>query len=90
MVIIIVHITYITFLATSDSGHIYAAIGSIRYISVQVESHNSRNRQYRGWLVGHGRGRGPQHSTELTILWLASTVMGEVGAHNRRHAPWPK
>ena len=61
--------------------------GSIRYIAELVESHNSRNRQYRGWLVGHGRGRGPQHLTELTILWLASTVMGEVGAHNRRHAP---
>ena len=60
---------------------------SIRYILELIESHNSRNRQYRGWLVGHGRGRGPQHLTELTILWMASTIMGEVGAHNRRHAP---
>ena len=63
--------------------------GSMRYILELVESHNSRNRKYRGSLVGHGRGRGPQHLAELTILWLASTVMGEIGAHNRGrwHAP---
>ena len=85
MVMIIVHISYITCLATSDSWHIYAAIGV--YQIHLGESHNSRNRQYRGWLVGHGRGLGLQHLTELTILWLARTVMGEVVAHNRRHAP---
>ena len=67
-----------------------AQSGSIRYISELVESHNSWNRQYRGWLAGHGRGRSPQHLTELTILWMASTVMGEVGAHNIGHAPWPR
>ena len=64
-----------------------AQSGSIRYISELAESHNSRNRRYRGWLLGHGRGQGPQHLTELTILWLASTVMGEVGAHNRGACP---
>ena len=35
-----------------------------------------------GWY-GHGQGRGPYHLTELAILRLASTVMGEVVAHNR-------
>ena len=34
-----------------------------------------------------GVGRRPQHLTELTKLWLASTVMGEVGAHNRGACP---
>ena len=34
-----------------------------------------------------GVGRGPEHLAELTILWLASTVMGEVGAHNRWACP---
>ena len=34
-----------------------------------------------GWY-GDGRGRGPWHLTELAMLWLARTVIGEVGAHN--------
>ena len=31
---------------------------------------------------GYGRGRGSLHFAEPGLLWLAGTVMGEVGAHN--------
>ena len=86
MVVIIVRITYITCLAISDAWHMYGASGSIRYMSELVESYKSRNRQtVVGWSV---MGEvGVAKLTELTILWLASTVMGEVGAHNRGGMP---
>ena len=39
----------------------------------------------------HDYGRGRSFTfAELAILWLAGTVMGEVGAHNRGHAPWTR
>ena len=31
---------------------------------------------------GNGRGRGSLHFAEPGLLWLAGTVMGEVGTHN--------
>ena len=46
------------------------------------------------YKIHHGAGR-ISYFAEPTILWLAGTVMGEVGAHNRgagaqRPDPWPR
>ena len=39
----------------------------------------------------HLRADGISYLTELAKLWLASTVLGEVGAHNQGGIlPWPR
>ena len=47
-------------------------------------SGRGRGRQYYGWLVRLWRGQGPVHITEPAMLRLAGTVMGEVGARNKK------
>ena len=59
MVMIIIHIVYITCLATNDACHAYDVIGVYK--------------------IHHGDGR-ISYSTEPAILWLAGTVMVEVGS----------
>ena len=66
MVLIIIHIAYITGLVTNDAWHAYEAIGVYEI---------------------HLRAGGISYFAEPAILWLASTVMGAVGAHNPGHAP---
>ena len=67
MVMITIHIAYITCLVTNDDWHAYDVIGSIRYITGLVRSRISRNRQYCGWL---GR------------LWARSRIVEFNGASN--------
>ena len=68
MVMIIIHIAYITCLVTNDAWHAYDVIGVYR--------------------IYHADGR-ISYFAQPAILWLVSTVMGEVEAHNRGegHAP---
>ena len=61
MVIIIIHIAYITWLVTNDAWHAYDVIVV--------------------YNIPHEDGR-ISYFAEPTILWLAGTVMGEVGARN--------
>ena len=61
MVMIIIHIAYITCLVTNDAWHAYDVIGV--------------------YNIHHGAGR-ISCFAEPTILLLAGTVMGEVGARN--------
>ena len=84
MVMMIIHIAYITCLITYDAWHAYNVIGVYK--------------------IHHGAGR-TSYFAEPAILWLADTVMSEVGpttfngassvmgeveAHSRvGHAPWP-
>ena len=82
MFMIIIHFAYITCLVTNDAWHAYDVIGVYTIHLRAVGSHISRNRQYYGWLVRLWARSGPYHLTELAKLWLASTVMGEVGALN--------
>ena len=66
MVMIIIHIAYITSLVTNDAWNAYGVIGVYK--------------------IHHRAGRISCYA-EPAILWLASTVMGEVGAHNRGACP---
>ena len=61
MVMITIHIAYITCLVSNDPWHAYDVI----------------------WVykIHHGAGR-ISYFAEPAILWLACTVMGEVGALN--------
>ena len=59
MVIIIIHIAYITCLVTNDAWHAYDVIGSIRYISELVGSHISGTGNTADGWYGNERGRGP-------------------------------
>ena len=59
MVMIIIHIAYITCLVTSDAWHAYGVIVFYK--------------------IHHGAGR-ISYFTELAMLWLAGTLMDEVGA----------
>ena len=61
MVMIIIHIAYITCLVTNDSLHAYDVIGV--------------------YEIYHVAGR-VSYFMEPAILWLAGTVMGEVGCRN--------
>ena len=61
MVMIIIHIAYITWLVTNDAWHAYVVI---------VDFNRPR---------GNGR---VSYFAEPAILWLARTVVGEVGARN--------
>ena len=58
MVMIIIHIAHITCLVTKDAWHAYGVIGVYKIHHEAVGSHNSRNRQYCGLMVGHGRSGG--------------------------------
>ena len=71
MVMIIIHIAYITCLVTNDAWHAYDVIGAIRYISELVGSHISRNRQYCGWLVRLWASSGP-----VTFNGASNSVVG--------------
>ena len=59
MVMIIIHIAYITCLVTTGALHAYDVIGV--------------------YNIHHGAGR-ISYFAEPAILWLAGTLMGEVGA----------
>ena len=59
MVMIIIHMAYITCLITNNPWHAYDVIGAMRYISELVGSRISRNRQYCGWLVRQWARSGP-------------------------------
>ena len=61
MVMIIIHLTYITCLVTNDACHAYEVIVVYK--------------------INHGAGR-ISYFAEPAILWLAGTVMGEVGDRN--------
>ena len=61
VMIIFIHIAYITCLVTNGVWHAYDIIGV--------------------YNIHHGAG-GVSYFSEPTILWLAGTVMGEVGARN--------
>ena len=61
MVMIIMHMAYITCLVTNDAWHAYDVIGVYKI---------------------HLRVGGISYFAEPVILWLAGTVMGEVGARN--------
>ena len=69
MVMIIIHIAYITWLVTNDAWHAYDVMGGLRDTS-------------RRWTSSY--------FMEPAILWLAGTVMAEVGARNRGHVPLAK
>ena len=70
MVMIIIHIAYITCLVTNDAWHAYDVIGV--------------------YMI-HLRAGGISYFTESAILRMASTVMGEIGAHNPGGMPpWPR
>ena len=59
MVMICIHIAYITCLATNDAWHAYDVMGSIRYITELVWFiFNGASNTVTSWY-GHGRGRGP-------------------------------
>ena len=83
MILIIIHIAYITGIVSNDAWHAYDVIcvykihlgaGGISYFAEPAIL----------WLAGTLMGEsGPYHLTELAILRLARTVMGEVGPHNR-------
>ena len=70
MVMIIIHMAYITCFVTNDAWHAYGEIGVYKI-------HD---------------GAGPiSYFAEPVILRLASTIMGEVGAHNPGGmSPWPR
>ena len=87
MVMIIIHIAYITCLVSNDAWHAYDVNGVYTKHQRLVGSHISRNSQYCFWLL---RSWARWWSVELTLLSLASTVMGEVEAHDRGegHALW--
>ena len=62
MVMIIIHIAYITYLVTNDAWHAYDVneLYNIHHGAGRISYfHNSKNWQYCGWLVGRGRGRSP-------------------------------
>ena len=61
MVMIIIHIAYITCLVTNDAFHAYIVIGVYK--------------------IHHGAGR-ISYFAEPALLWLAATLMGEVGARS--------
>ena len=61
MVMIIIHIAYITLLVTNDAWHAHGVIVVCK--------------------IHHGAGR-IAYFSELAILRMAGTVMGEVGARN--------
>ena len=61
MVMIIIHIAYITCLVTNDAWHAYCVIGVYK--------------------IHHGAGR-TTYFARPAILWLAGTLMGEVGARS--------
>ena len=61
MVMIIIHIAYITCLVTNDAWHAYDVIGVYK--------------------IFYGAGR-ISYFVKRTILWLAGTVMREVGARH--------
>ena len=61
MVMIIIHIAYITWSVTNDAWHAYDVIGVYK--------------------IHHGAGR-VAYFTELAILWLVGTIMGEIGTRN--------
>ena len=60
MIMIIIHIAYITCLVTNDAWHAYDVIGDYK--------------------INHRAGE-ISYFAEQAILWMAGTVMGEVGAH---------
>ena len=51
MVMIIIHIAYITWLVTNDAWHAYDVIGVYRIHHGDGRVHISRSRQYCGWLL---------------------------------------
>ena len=61
MVMIIIHIAYITWFVTNDALHAYNVIGVNK--------------------IDHGAGR-TSYFADTALLWLAGTLMGEVGARN--------
>ena len=61
MVMIIIHIAYISCLLTNDAWHAYGEIGVYK--------------------IHDGVGR-IAYFAEPAILWLAGTLMSEVGAHS--------
>ena len=61
MVMINIHIAYITCLVTNHALHAYNVI--------------------RGYNIHHGAGR-ISYFAEPALLWLAGTLMGEVGARS--------
>ena len=61
MVMIIIHMAYITCIVTNDTRHAYEVIGVYK--------------------IHHRAGR-VSHFTKPAMLWLADTVIGEVGARN--------
>ena len=71
MVMIIIHIAYITCSVTNDAWHAYDVSGSIRYITELVGSYISGNRQYCGWMVRLWARLGP-----LTFNGASNTVVG--------------
>ena len=78
---LIIHIAYITWLVTTDAWHATDVIGVYKiHLRAGAISYFAELAILR--MAGYGRGRVPQHLTELAIVWLASTAMGEVGAHN--------
>ena len=67
MVIIIIHISRITCLATEDAWHAYGVIG----VTEIVGSHILQNRQYYRWLVGSWARSGP-----VTFNGASNIVVG--------------
>ena len=59
MVMVTIHIAYVTCLVTNDAGHAYGVIGVYKL---------------------HLRTDGISYFAKPAILWLAGTLMGEVGA----------
>ena len=88
MVMIIIHISYITCLVTNDAWHANGVI-------VVYKMHDEAGRiscfaePAMLWLAGTLIGPVEARSflTELVILRLARTVMGEVWFHNRGACP---
>ena len=61
MIMIIIHIAYITCLVTNDAWHAYGVIAVYK--------------------IHHGAGR-ISYFAQPAMLWLAGTLMGEVGARS--------